>query len=142
MTEHTPTATVSRRPSAKLSASWLIPILATVVALVLLLQWLRERGPEVTIVFENVQGLTTDAPVMYRGAIVGRVQSVQLNDTASKIIVTARLRSNAQNLARKGSVWWIVRPEVTLEGITGLDTIISPRYLTLSPGHGEPFFFL
>lgn len=140
MTEQTPIAIISKKPTARLSAAWIIPILASVVAIVLLFQWLRERGPEVTIVFENAQGLTTDAPVMYRGAIVGRIERVQLNNDTSKIVVTARLNASAQDLARQGTLWWIVRPEVSLEGISGLDTLISPRYLTLSPGQGEPLF--
>ena len=138
MSSQTPTAIVSSKPNAKISAAWLVPILATIVAVVLFMQWLHTRGPLITITFENAQGLTADAPIMYRGAIVGRVESVQLSNDTSNIIVSARLHATALNLAKEGTRWWIVRPEVSLEGITGLDTIISPRYLTLSAGSGKP----
>jgi paraquat-inducible protein B len=77
---------------------------------------------------------------MYRGAIVGRIERVQLNNDTSKVVVSARLNASAEDLAREGTLWWIVRPEVSLEGISGLDTLISPRYLTLLPGQGEPLF--
>ncbi len=138
MSDQIPTATVSSKPNAKISAAWLVPILASIVAVVLLLQWMHARGPLVTITFEDAQGLTTDAPIMYRGAIVGRVENVQLSEDTSLVIVSARLHATSQELAREGTRWWIVRPEVSLEGVTGLDTLISPRYLTLSAGFGKP----
>ena len=138
MSKQFPTASVSAKPSVKISASWIVPILAALVAIILLAQWLQARGPLVTITFEDARGLTTDAPIMFRGAIVGRVENVQLNKDASRIVVRARLNATAQDLAREGTRWWIVHPEVSLEGISGLDTLISPRYLTLSVGTGTP----
>ncbi|MDP7009166.1 MAG: MlaD family protein [Phycisphaerales bacterium] len=137
MSDQIPKATVTQKPNAKVSAAWFIPLLATVIAFLLLLQWLHERGPVVTITFDNANGLTKDAPVMYRGAVIGRVEHVQLNGDASKVIVEARLHATAQDVARVGTTWWIVHPEISLEGVAGLDTIISPRYLTLSVGNGE-----
>ena len=138
MSDRVPSATVSAKPSAKISAAWIVPILASIVAVVLLLQWMHARGPLVTITFENAKGLTIDAPVMYRGAIVGRIETVQLSKDTARVIVSARLHATSQELAREGTRWWIVHPEVSLEGITGLDTLISPRYLTLSVGVGKP----
>ena len=137
MSNQLPTATISAKPSAKISAAWIVPIFASLVAIVLLVQWLQSRGPVVTITFEDASGLTTDAPIMYRGAIVGRVEEVQLNKDTTKVVVQARLDASAQDLAREGTRWWIVHPEVSLEGISGLDTLISPRYLTLSVGTGK-----
>ena len=138
MSKQFPTASVSAKPSVKISAAWIVPILAALVAIILLAQWLQARGPLVTITFEDARGLTTDAPIMFRGAIVGRVENVQLNTDASRIVVRARLNATAQDLAREGTRWWIVHPEISLEGISGLDTLISPRYLTLSVGTGTP----
>jgi len=138
MSKQFPTASVSVKPSMKISAAWIVPILAALVAIILLAQWLQARGPLVTITFEDARGLTKDAPIMFRGAIVGRVENVQLNKDASRIVVRARLNATAQDLAREGTRWWIVHPEISLEGISGLDTLISPRYLTLSVGTGTP----
>jgi len=137
MSKPIPKAIVSSKPNMKISAAWIVPILATLVAIILLVQWLQSRGPVVTITFENARGLTTDAPVMFRGAIVGRVEKIQLNEDTTKIVVRARMKATAQKLVREGTRWWIVHPEVTLEGISGLDTLISPRYLTLSVGTGK-----
>jgi paraquat-inducible protein B len=140
MSEQIPIATISTKPNARVSAAWLVPILATIVAVILLLQWLHTRGPLVTITFNDAKGLTIDAPIMYRGAVVGRVERVQLDSNASTVFVAARLHASALPLARKGARWWIVRPEVSLEGVSGLDALISPRYLTLSVGTGPPLF--
>ena len=37
----------------------------------------------------------------------------------------------------KGSVFWIVRPQVKLGALSGLQTIVSGNYITVEPGNGE-----
>ena len=41
-------------------------------------------------------------------------------------------------VARDGSVFWIVRPEVGLGNVTGLGTIITGPHIEVSPGAGGP----
>src|SRR5690606_5673196 len=40
----------------------------------------------------------------------------------------------ARSLARQGSRFWIVRPEISLSRIRGLDTVIGPKYIAVAPG--------
>ena len=52
--------------------------------------------------------------------------------------MTACLSQDAAHLASEGTRWWIVRPEVSLSGTAGLETLLGDRYVTLQPGSGEP----
>jgi len=96
-------------------------------------------GPLVTIYFRNADGLEAgNTEVNFRGAQVGVVKDLGLTDDREFVKVRARLVSSAKNLARIGSVFWIVRPEVKVGTISGLRTIISGEYVTVQPGNGPP----
>lgn len=74
--------------------------------------------------------------VKYRGIVIGQIESLQLTDKGQRVAVRARLRHFATDLARQGSVFWIVRPELKLGAVSGLRTIVSGNYVTVQPGGG------
>ncbi len=136
----TPTAKLQKKQNERLSSAWLVPAIAIVLSAFLFIRWELSKGPLIKITFDDVSGITIDSPIMYRGAIVGRVEDISLLENNSKIIVNARLEKTASGLATQGSTWWIVRPSVSLQGVSGLDTIIGPRYIQVLLGDGEPAF--
>jgi len=69
--------------------------------------------------------------------LVGDVLSVQLTKDAQHVEMRARLDKSAESLARDGSVFWIVRPEVGAGGLHGLETIVSGPYIQVQPGSGR-----
>jgi len=124
----------NRRP---VSLAWIVPLIAIIVTFGLFLQWKLKQGPLVSIEFTNANGLTNESPLMYRGTVVGRVESIALLEDAAGIVVYARLDSSATVLAKENTKWWIVRPSVSLQGVQGLDTIVGPRYIQALPGGGK-----
>jgi paraquat-inducible protein B len=68
---------------------------------------------------------------------VGDVQSVRLAPDHQGVDVKVRLDRNAEFLACEGSVFWIVRPEITMEGVRGLGTILSGSHIEVNPGSGK-----
>jgi paraquat-inducible protein B len=50
--------------------------------------------------------------------------------------VSVRVRREAADIAREGSTFWIVRPEVGVETILGLTTVITGPYIEVFPGSG------
>ena len=127
-----PTAKVKRQ--AKLSLIWLVPIIAALVAGVLVFQQLRKIGPTITIQFKDGNGLQANQSVLrYRGVQVGSVRAVQLTKDAKNVQVVARLDRSAATLAREGTIFWIVRPEVGAGGLHGLETIMSGVYIQALP---------
>lgn len=116
---------------------WFIPLAA-----LLLCAWFVYRdyiatGPLITIYFHDASGLEqNNTQIRYLGATVGRVESLRLTKDNSRVEVKARLAGTAAPLARAGSMFWIVRPEVKLGSISGLRTIVSGEYIAVRPGNG------
>lgn len=116
---------------------WLIPIAAACICGYFVLHDVVFSGPTVTIYFQNADGLQEkNSMVKYRGIKIGEVQSVKLMEKGARVAVTAKLDRSAGNLARQGSVFWIVRPELKVGSISGLRTIVSGNYVTVQPGSG------
>lgn len=132
-----PTARVMRRWRGP-SAAWLIPLMAAGFAAVLFYQSWSEYGPRVTILFESGNGISPNDPVTFRGVRVGTVHSVGLSRDLRKVRVEADLRPDAEPLAREGTKFWIVRPEVSLTRVTGLETLVGPRYIAAEPAPPLP----
>lgn len=127
-----PLATV--RPRRR-SLTWLIPLAAlALVGLLLGAHLARARGPTITIRFDDAAGLTPGAQIVHRGMTVGIVRDVRPTDALDAALVTAELVPEARSLAAEGAAFWIVRPEVSLQRVAGLETLIGPRYVAARPG--------
>lgn len=116
------------------SRLWWVTALCVLLAGGLTWMSLPEQGPEITIQFPDGHGLQIGDALRYRGIDAGLVTGVSLAPTADRIEVTVRLTPAAVGLAKEGSRFWIVRPQITSTGITGLETAIGPRYIAVVPG--------
>lgn len=113
---------------------WVIPVLALLACALLLYQVRTESGRIVRVHFHFGDGIQTNDPVTYRGVQVGHVRSVTISPDLASVIVAAELRPDAGSLAVQGSQFWIVRPEVSLTRVSGLETLLGPRHLEVEPG--------
>ncbi|MEL7497041.1 MAG: MlaD family protein [Planctomycetota bacterium] len=137
-----PTANVrSKQPGllASLAASymWLLTIICLAVAVGLVWWSMPERGIQITIRFPEGHGLEAEDSVRFRGIEVGTVEKVQLNNALNGVNVTVNLLPFAEPLAREGSRFWIVRPELSLNQISGLETAVGHKYIGVLPGDPE-----
>ncbi len=62
------------------------------------------------------------------------VESATLTDDLTHVQIKARLHSGMEKLLHKDSVFWVVKPQVGREGISGLGTLLSGAYIELQPG--------
>jgi paraquat-inducible protein B len=116
---------------------WVVPLLAAIVAAYLVYHRVQDYGETITIDFKDGSGLTAgQTPVKYRGVSIGQVETLELSKDLQHVVVSTRLRRSAQSVARKGSVFWIVRPEVGISNITGLGTVITGPEIVVQPGSG------
>ncbi len=130
--EPIPTAVIKRR---RISTFWIVPVIALgVVGYLLWSQVMRDRGPMITIVFDNAAGLEPGSEIVYRGVAVGVVRDLSLSPGLQSVSVHAELRPDAGGLAVEGTEFWVVRPELSLQRISGLDTLVGPQYIALRPG--------
>src|SRR5918995_3990714 len=134
--EQIPKARVRRRRLFRLV--WVVPAIALGVAAYLVWQHMRSIGPEIAITFPDASGLRVgQTPINYRGVQVGEVIGIGLADDRRQAIVKARLHKSAAPLATDGTVFWIVRPQLRLNQVTGLSTVLSGPEIQMLPGRGE-----
>jgi paraquat-inducible protein B len=117
---------------------WVLPIAAVGLCGWFLLHDFVFAGPTITIYFQEADGLQVkNSMLQYRGVEIGQIQSLKLADKDGRVAVQAKLDHSAAGVARQGSVFWIVRPQLKLGAISGLRTIVSGNYITVQPGNGE-----
>lgn len=128
-----PLATVEPMPR-RLSWVWLVPVAVLgLLSWYLFVQVSHERGPRITITFESAGGIESGSELMHRGMTVGVVREVELTESLDAVRVTADLAPHAAGLAREGARFWIVKPEVSLSKVQGLETLLGPRYIAVRP---------
>ncbi|MBL4698576.1 MAG: MCE family protein [Phycisphaerales bacterium] len=130
-----PKAMIRRR---RVSLAWVVPIIALgVVAYLIWNQVAHERGTMITIRFVDAGGLAPGSEIKHRGVTVGVVRQVKLATDLASVDVHAELSPGAEELAIKGTKFWLVRARVSFGEIAGLDTLVGPRYIALQPGASE-----
>lgn len=113
---------------------WWLVLLSVVVATVLVVSSLKARGPEIVIHFAEGHGLKPGEVLRYRGIAVGEVSEVLLKPDLSAVVVKVRLEPKAAHVARRGSQFWIERPRVSLSRVSGLETVLGAKFLSVQPG--------
>ena len=116
------------------SYMWLLTLVCLVAAIGLVWWSMPEQGVHIEIHFPDGHGLRPEDTLRYRGIDVGTVESVELKDDLAGVDVSVRLKPFADGIAREGSQFWIVRPEVNLGSISGLDTAVGHKYIGVLPG--------
>lgn len=113
---------------------WIIPVLA-----IFFVGWLVVRygffgGGDITVRFAEARGLDRYSPVRFRGAKVGTVQKITIDEKLSQVVVRISMDASMNHALRKGTRFWIVEPG--LEG-GGLGGLLSGTYVGIAPGDGK-----
>lgn len=133
-----PRARIRRRRLFRLV--WVVPLVALAVAAYLVWEHVRSIGPQIAIRFNDASGLRVgQTPINYRGVQIGEVIGIELSDDRRQAVVKARLHRPAAPIATEGATFWIVRPQIGLNQITGLGTVLSGPEIQVLPGKGEAF---
>ncbi len=120
------------------STVWLIPLAAVVVGCWLLINAVQERGPEITLLMDNAEGIVVNTTtIRILNVEVGRVSNIRLRPDRSGVEITAKLSRETADLMRKDTQFWVVKPRIDQNGITGLGTLLSGSYIAFSPGNSE-----
>lgn len=129
------------RPASNWSAIWVLPIIALLIGGWLGWQAYQKAGIEVQILFASGEGIEAGkTQFIYKGMPIGKVLALgfPLDGKDRGVIATLEVDKNVEPFLRSETRFWLVKPSVTLAGITGLDTLVSGNYITASPGLGKP----
>lgn len=133
MTQQGAKAKIKRRQAV--SGVWLIPLFAILVgAWFVYWEW-QNRGFEVTVQFRNAEGLVAKkTKLRYRNIDVGEVEQVALSEDLLRVDVRLRVQHTIEDLLREDTQFWVVRPRISSGGVSGLSTLLSGAYISMSAG--------
>lgn len=129
------TAPVAGTPEVKrrrfnVSLVWLVPIVAALVGLSMVIHNARNAGPQITLSFLTAEGLVANkTQVKYKNVVIGKVTSITLREDQSHVDAIIDLEGFARSFATENTRYWVVRPRIGAQGISGIDTLLSGSFI-------------
>ncbi|MGR5194893.1 intermembrane transport protein PqiB [Vibrio rotiferianus] len=125
-------------PQKQISAIWIIPILALAMGAWMLFQYINSTGPEITLKLPTAEGIEVGkTEIKALNVKVGVITDVKLSKDYDHIIATAQMNKDADRMLREDSMFWVVKPRIGREGVSGLETLLSGAYIQLQPGKSK-----
>ena len=121
------------------SIVWIIPIVAALVGGWLAFKTISEKGPTIRISFSDGAGIEAGkTKIKYKSVEAGVIQGIDLAEDLSQVFVTAEMRKSSGPHLTENTRFWVVRPQIGLGGVSGLDTLVSGAYIEIDPQSGTP----
>ncbi|WP_227271390.1 PqiB family protein [Roseobacter weihaiensis] len=119
------------RPAFRnMSIVWVIPLAALVIALAVAWQSYNDRGPLISIEFSNGAGITArETDLRFRDVRVGVVEELQFSEGLQSVIARVRVEKEVAPFIDSAATFWVVQPELTAQGVSGLDTVLSGVFI-------------
>lgn len=112
------------------SVVWLVPIAALAVALGIAWQTWSSQGPVMVVTFDEALGVKArETELRYRDVTVGRVEDVHFTSDLGRVDVSIRVDKDIAAFVDEDAAFWVVRPEVSTRGVSGLDTVLSGVFI-------------
>ncbi|MGV3695076.1 MAG: intermembrane transport protein PqiB, partial [Paracoccus marcusii] len=122
--------TAARAAQAGINVIWIVPIVALIVTLGIAWNAFRDRGSVIEIEFADATGITPgETTLRFREITVGGVEGVKFTDDLSRVVVSVRVDTDVAQFIDADASFWIVRPQVSAQGVTRLDTVLSGAFI-------------
>lgn len=119
----------------KLTAIWIIPLVALVLGAWMVAYTYMTEGPEIRVHFKTASGLAAGKTVVkFRDVEMGTVEDVVLGENLEGITAVIKMKREALPLLNDETRFWVVTAHIGGGGISGLDTILSGAYIQIAPG--------
>lgn len=117
---------------------WAIPIAALLVVIWLGARALLAGGTSITIRFTDAHEMKEEnTDVVLRGAQVGHVTSVKLNDDGTAVIVKASIDQQAEKFLTTGTRFWLRGAKPSFNDLSSLGSLLSGPTIVMDPGPGK-----
>ena len=129
------TAHATVRRSRRVSAMWLIPLIAVAIGGWLAWDTLSKKGPIITLSFETAEGLQAgQSQLKFKDIVLGTVQDLELTPDHSHVLVKIATTRQAEPLLTDTTIFWVVKPRLFAGNLSGLGTLLSGAYVGMLPG--------
>jgi len=125
----------------RISAVWIIPIITLIMGVWMVYAHFADQGVAITLLADDANGITAGKTVIKsRSVDVGIIESVTLSKDYQQVVLKGRIYPNMEPLLKNDSVFWLVKPQIGREGVSGLGTLLSGVYIELIPGNEKSHF--
>jgi paraquat-inducible protein B len=125
------------RSRRTISPIWAIPIVAVLVALWLAYKANSDTGQTIQITFLTGEGLDAGKTrIKHNNVELGIVDKVEPTADLKTVVVTATMKKLADRYL-DGAQFWVVRPRISFSSLSGLETLLSDKYIEMDPGDGK-----
>jgi len=124
----------------RFSKIWLLPILALIIGLWMLYQDWQNQGIPIQITFATAEGLVAGKTLLKnRNVDIGIATHVGFTKDKGSILVELEVDQEMRSFLQTDSQFWVVRPRVGIEGISGVSTLLTGAYIQVAPGESGVF---
>lgn len=118
-----------------LSPVWILPLIALMIGGWLVVKSVREAGYDIVLRMEDAAGITPGkTQVLYKGLPVGMVKALSLSADLRHVEATIEMIKQSRGKMVEDTRFWVVRPRVSVNQISGLETLVSGSYIGVLPG--------
>ena len=111
---------------------WIVPIIALLIGGWMIYRYYAKMGPEIVIYFKKSGGLEPKHSfIKFRDVKVGVVERIEILKQEEGVAVYARINRDVEPFLNEHTRFWIVKPEIGLGKIRGLDALVSGSYIQM-----------
>jgi len=131
-------ATAEVVPRQGVSIIWFVPFIALIFGGWLSIKALSEQGVFITIEFDNGAGIVPKkTEIRYKGLVTGIVDRVVPSDDLRSVIAEVEMSKSFADYLTENTKFWLVSADISLQGVSGLDTLLSGSYINIIPDTTE-----
>lgn len=118
-----------------ISPIWILPIVALLIGMWFVFKTYTQEDVLIEIEFESGDGIVLEkTEVVYKGIPVGIVTNMVAKEDLTGVIVTAAIQRSASSFLNTDTDFWLVKPRISMSGVSGIDTLFSGNYIGMQPG--------
>jgi paraquat-inducible protein B len=126
---------IIKKHAVNVSFMWFIPLVTLLIGVGIFIEHQLSKGPTITLIFDQAEDITADkTEIKAMNVNVGMITKVTLDSSGKRIIATAEVDKTAARMLREDTQFWMVKPRITKDGISGLSTLISGSYINIQQG--------
>lgn len=123
---------VNRDSTRRISLFWLIPILAAIMAGLVVWKSISDQGPLIEIQFRTGHGFAAGkTEIKHKGIVVGLVEEVTLTDDLKAVKIMARMENVVVPFLGDTTDFWVVTARISGSSLSGIGTLLSGNYIEL-----------
>ena len=118
-----------------ISPIWILPIIALLIGGWLLYKGIKDAGVDIVVHFKSGEGVIVGkTQVIYKGIPVGIVRGMDIDPDLKGVALKIEIVKSGQENLVEDVKFWIVKPEISMGRISGLNTLLSGSYIAVQKG--------